>query len=160
MAQPRVLLPTVPPVGAGRPALPLLWASQQPVGAGGGRYCERRLPRQSARRCSRIEPPCAPPEPPDAGILATTSMVVMVGDVCAVSGGQTAPLTTDIDLQRDHATALSEACERGSAEAMRAGKVCREGVLKVAGPSSKLRRAMGRRLTGADDGQSHPKAPR
>ena len=112
------------------------------------------------RRCSRIEPRCSPPEPPNAASLATTSVVVMVGDVCAVSGGQTASFAIDIDLWRSSQKRYQRACERGSAEAMREGKVCREGVLKVAEPSSELRRAMGRRLTGADDGKSHPQAPR
>ena len=84
-------------------------------------------------------------------------MVVMVGDVCAFSGDQTATEAIETRLWRDQSTALSEACERGSAKAMREGKVCREGVLKVAVPSGKLRRAMGRRLTGTGHGQSHPK---
>ena len=118
MAQPRVLLPTVPPVGARRPALSLPWGSKLPLGPSGSWYCERRLPRQSTRRCSRIEPPCAPPEPPNAAVLATTSVVVIVGDVCPLSGGQDAHLAIEIDLQRDQSRALSEACERGSAEAM------------------------------------------
>ena len=98
--------------------------------------------------------------PPNAAVLATTSVVVMIGDVCAVSGSQTASFAIDIDLWRSSHTRYQRACDRGSAEAMRAGQVCREGVLKVAEPSSKLRRAMGRRLTGADDGAVHPPAPR
>ena len=147
-------------MGVERPALPLPWASQQPLGPSGGLYCERRLPRQSAQRCSRIEPRFSPPTPPNAALLATTSVVVMVGDVCPLSGVQTASFATDIDLWRSSHTRYQRACERGSAEAMRAGQVCREGVLKVAEPSSKLRRALGRRLTGADDGRIHPKAPR
>ena len=98
MAQPPVLLPSAPPMGAGRPALPLPWASKLPLGPSGGWYCERRLPRQSTRRCSRIEPPCTPPEPPNAASLATTSVVVMVGDVYPLSGGQDAHLAIDIDL--------------------------------------------------------------
>ena len=84
----------------------------------------------------------------------------MVGDVCAVSGSQTASFAIDIDLWRSSQKRYQRACERGSAEAMRAGKACRERVLNVAEPSSELRRAMGRRLTGADRGQSHPNAPR
>ena len=52
---------------------------------------------------------------------------------------------------RDQTAALSEACERGPAEAMREGKERQPGVRKVAEPSGKLRRAVGRRLTGADN---------
>ena len=55
--------------------------------------------------------------------------------------------------------ALSEACEKGSAEAKRAGKERRAGVLKMAVPSSKLRRAIERPLTGADRGKSPQRAP-
>ena len=98
--------------------------------------------------------------PPNAGVFVTTSIVVMVGDVCQLSSGQTASFAVDIDLWRSSQKRYQRACERGSAEAMREGQVCREGVLKVAEPSSELRRAMGRRLTGADDGKIHPQAPR
>ena len=84
----------------------------------------------------------------------------MVGDVCAVSGAQAASFAVALDLWRSSQKRYQRACERGSAEAMRAGQVCRESVLKVAEPSSELRRAMGRRLTGADDGKIHPQAPR
>ena len=77
-------------------------------------------------------------------------MVVMVGNVCAISGDQPASLATDIDLWRCSQKHYQRACERGSAEAMREGQVCWEGVLKVAVPSSELRRAMERRLTDAD----------
>ena len=122
MAQPPVLLPSAPPMRAGRPALPLPWASKLPLGPRGGRYCERRLPRQSVRRCSRIEQRFSPPMPPNAASLATTSVVVMVGDVCAVSGSQTASFAIDIDLWRSSQKRYQHACERGSAEAMRAGK--------------------------------------
>ena len=98
--------------------------------------------------------------PPNAGFLVTTSVVVMAGDVCPVSGGQAASFAIDIDLWRSSQKRYQRACEKGSAEAMRAGQVCQEGVLKVAEPSSKLRRALGRRVTGADDGAVHPPAPR
>ena len=155
-----VLPSTRSSMGVERPALPLPWASQQPLGPSGGLYCERRLPRQSAQRCSRIEPQFSPPTPPNAAVLATTSVVVMVGDVCPVSGGQTAPFAVDLDLWRCIQKRYQRACEKGSAEAMQEGQVCREGVLKAAVPSSELRRAMGRRLTGAADGRIHPKAPR
>ena len=94
--------------------------------------------------------------PPNAVTLVTTSVVVMVGDVCAVSGSQTASFAIDIDLWRSSQKRCQRACERGSAEAMRESQVCRDGVLNVAVPSSELRRAMGRRLTGADDGRIHP----
>ena len=84
----------------------------------------------------------------------------MDGDVCPLPGAQAAFFAVDIDLWRSSQKRYQRACERGSAEAMREGQVCREGVLKVAEPSSELRRAMGRRLTGADDGKMHPQPPR
>ena len=154
------LLSTGSYVGVVRPALCLPRASDQLLGPSSGRNrlgcgCGR-----PTSRPSRIEPRFSPPTPPNAAILATTSVVVMVGDVCPLSGGQTASFSTDIDLWRSSQKRYQRACERGSAEAMRAGQVCRESVLKVAEPSSKLRRAMGRRLTGADDGKIHPQAPR
>ena len=39
-----------------------------------------------------------------------------------ISGEKIASLATESDLWRDQSTALSETCERGSAEAKRAGK--------------------------------------
>ena len=155
-----VLPSTRPSVGIERSDLQLPRASEQLLGPSSGRNrlgcgCGRPMSRPS-----RIEPRFSPPTPPNAPILATTSVVVMVGDVCPLSGGQTASFATDIDLWRSGQKRYQRACERGSAEAMRESQVCREGVLKVAEPSSELRRAMGRRLTGADDGKNHPKAPR
>jgi hypothetical protein len=38
-------------------------------------------------RPSSIGPSCAPPTPPTSAILALASVVVMIDDVCAVSGG-------------------------------------------------------------------------
>ena len=98
--------------------------------------------------------------PPDAASSAVASMVAMIGEVCAFSGDQTATEASETSLWRDQSTALSEVCEKGSAEAKRAGKERRAGVLKVAEPSSKLRRAMERPLTGADDRNSPQSAPR
>ena len=92
--------------------------------------------------------------------MAAASVVMMIGDVCAILGEKTASLATESDLWRGQSTALSEVCEKGSAEAKRAGKERRAGVLKVAEPSSKLRRAMERPLTGADDRNSPQSAPR
>ena len=74
----------------------------------------------------------------------------MIGDVYAVSGGQAASLAVDIDLWRCSQKRHQQACERRSADAKRAGKEWRAGVLKVAEPSGYLRRAMELRLTGAD----------
>ena len=74
----------------------------------------------------------------------------MVGYVCAISGDQLASLATDIDLWRCSQKRHQQACERRSADAKRAGKEWRAGVLKVAEPSGYLRRAMELRLTGAD----------
>jgi len=147
-------------VGVVRPALCLSRASEQLLGPSSGRNrlgggCGR-----PTRRPSSIGPSCASPTPPNTAVLATTSVEVMVGDVCAVSGAQAASFAVALDLWRSSQKRYQRACERGSAEAMREGQVCREGVLKVAVPSSELRRAMGRRLTGADDGKIHPQAPR
>jgi hypothetical protein len=151
---------TRPSVGIERSDLQLPRASEQLLGPRSGRNCLGCGCGRPTRQPSSNGSSCAPPMPPSAGFFATTSVVVMIAHVCAVSGGQAASFATGIDLQRDHATALSEVCERGSAEAMREGQVCQEGVVKVAVPSSELRRAMGRRLTGADDGNNHPQAPR
>ena len=137
-----VLPSTMPSVGMERATLHLSRASELLLGPSSGRNrlgcgCGR-----PTSRPSRIEPRFSPPTPLNAVILATTSVVVMVGDVCPLSGGQTASFSTDIDLWRSSQKRYQRACERGSAEAMRAGQVCRESVLKVAEPSSKLRRAM------------------
>ena len=80
--------------------------------------------------------------------------------VCAISGDQPSSLATDIDLWRCSQKRHQQACERRSADAKRAGKEWRAGVLKVAEPSSELRRAMERPLTGADDRNSPQSAPR
>ena len=74
----------------------------------------------------------------------------MIGDVYAVSGGQAASLAVDIDLWRCSQKRHQQACETRSADAKRAGKEWRAGVVKVAEPSGYLRRAMELRLTGAD----------
>ena len=74
----------------------------------------------------------------------------MVGNVCAISGDQPASLATDIDLWRCSQKRHQQACETRSADAKRAGKEWRAGVLKVAEPSGYLRRALELRLTGAD----------
>ena len=74
----------------------------------------------------------------------------MVGNVCAISGDQPASLATDIDLWRCSQKRHQQACETRSADAKRAGKEWRAGVVKVAEPSGYLRRAMELRLTGAD----------
>ena len=79
----------------------------------------------------------------------------MVGNVCAISGDQPASLATDIDLWRCSQKRHQQACERRSADAKRAGKEWRAGVLKVAEPSGYLRRAMGRPLTGAGEAEVH-----
>ena len=73
---------------------------------------------QSARRRSQSDPRCAPPTPPASIFLASTSVVVMIGDVCAVSSGQSASFAVDIDLWRSSQMRYQRACERGSVEAM------------------------------------------
>ena len=108
-----------------------------PAGGGGGR-----APRQP----SSIGPSCAPPAPPRAASLAATSVVVMVGDVCAISGEKTASFAVDIDLWRSSQKRYQMACETRSANAKRAGKEGLADVLVVAEPSS--------RLAGARDGNS------
>ena len=84
----------------------------------------------------------------------------MVGDVCAVLGEKTASFAVDIDLWRSSQKRYQRACERRSANAKRAGKERRAGVLKVEEPSSKLRRALERPLTGAGDEKRQQNAPR
>ena len=84
----------------------------------------------------------------------------MDGTVCNVSSHRNAFLGTEIGKWMGQSIALSEACEKGSAEAMREGKVCQAGILKVAEPSSELRRALERPITGAGHGKSLPCAPR
>ena len=74
----------------------------------------------------------------------------MYVDVCAFFGDQAAAFTVDSDLWRCSQKRHQQACERRSADAKRAGKEWRAGVLKVAEPSGYLRRAMELRLTGAD----------
>ena len=104
----------------------------------------------STRQPSSNGPPFAPPAPQAAASLASTSVMVMIGDVYAVSGGQAASLAVDIDLWRCSQKRHQQACETRSADAKRAGKEWRAGVVKVAEPSGYLRRAMELRLTGAD----------
>ena len=70
--------------------------------------------------------------------MAATSVVVVVGDVCAVSGEKTASFAVDIDLWRSSQKRYQRACERRSADAKCAGKEWQAGVLIVAGPSSRL----------------------
>ena len=142
-ALPAVLPSTGSSVGVVRPALCLSRASKQLLGPSSGRNrlgggCGR-----PTRRPSSIGPSCASPTPPNTAVLATTSVEVMVGDVCAVSGAQAASFAVALDLWRSSQKRYQRACERGSAEAMREGQVCREGVLKVVEPSSGLRRAKG-----------------
>ena len=92
--------------------------------------------------------------------MAAASVVMMIGDVCAILGEKTASLATESDLWRDQSKRCQQACKRGPADVKWAGKERRAGVLKVAEPSSKLRRAMERPLTGADDRNSPQSAPR
>ena len=66
---------------------------------------------------------------------------------------ENASFSVDIDLWRCSQKRHQQACERRSADAKRAGKEWRAGVLKVAEPSGYLRRAMGRPLTGAGEAE-------
>ena len=95
-------------------------------------------------------PPCASRETPAAAAFAAASVPATIGMICAVSAMENASLATDIDLWRCSQKRHQQACERRSADAKRAGKEWRAGVLKVAEPSGYLRRAMELRLTGAD----------
>ena len=61
-----------------------------------------------------------------------------IGDVCAILAQQAPPLADAARLWREDSAALSEACERRSADAKCAGKAWRAGVLMVAEPSSRL----------------------
>ena len=95
-----VLPSTMPSVGMERATLHLSRASEQLLGPSSGRNrlgggCGR-----PTRRPSSIGPSCSPPTLPTAASLATTSVVVMIGNVCAVSGSQTASLSVALDLWR------------------------------------------------------------
>ena len=90
----------------------------------------------STRQPSSNGPPFAPPAPQAAASLASTSVVVMIGDVYAVSGGQAASLAVDIDLWRCSQKRHQQACERRSADAKRSINEGFAGVRKMWDPSS------------------------
>ena len=75
-------------VGVVRPALHLSRASEQLLGPSSGRNCLGGGYDRPTRRPWSIGPSCSPPTLPTAASLATTSVVVMIGNVCAVSGSQ------------------------------------------------------------------------
>ena len=57
-----------------------------------------------------------------AASLATTTVVVMVGVVCVVSGQKNALVGTESGSWRDQSKRCQQACERGSADVKWAGK--------------------------------------
>ena len=93
---------------------------------------------------------CAPAEAPSAEVFAAASLSATIGMICAILAMENASFAVDIDLWRCSQKRHQQACETRSADAKRAGKEWRAGVLKVAEPSGYLRRAMELRLTGAD----------
>ena len=116
-------------VGVVRPALHLSRASEQLLGPSSGRNRLGGGYDRPTRRPSSIGPSCSPPTLPTAASLATTSVVVMIGSVCAVSGSQTALFAVDIDLWRSSQKRYQRACGTRSGEAKRAGKEARASVL-------------------------------
>ena len=91
-ALPAVILSTLPSLWMERLTLHLSRASGLLLGPSSG-GCG-----QPTRRPSSIGSSYAPPRPPTAAFLALASVVVMVGDVCAVSEAQAASFAVGIDL--------------------------------------------------------------
>ena len=135
-ALPAVLLWTRLSVGVERSVLCLPWPPQQLLRGSGGRNPPGGGSGRAPRQPSSIGPPCASPAPPRAASSAGISVVVIVGNVCVISGDQRASLATDIDLWRCIQKLYQRACERGSGEAKRSineGFIA--GVRKVWDPS-------------------------
>ena len=83
-ALPAVLPPSGPPVRAERPALRLSCASRRPRRPSGGLNPPDGGGGRAARQPSSIGPPETSPKPPNVASLALASVVVMIGEVCAV----------------------------------------------------------------------------
>ena len=85
-ALPAVHLQSGPPVRAERPALRSPGASRRPLGPSGGRYPPSGSGGRAARQPSSIDAPETSPKPPKVASLALASVVVIIGEVCAVLG--------------------------------------------------------------------------
>ena len=160
VSKPAASSPTAPSVGAGRPAPRLTCASRRPRGPGNGCICHSGGDGRAPRQPSSIGPSCAPPRPPAAASLASASVPMTIGGVCAILAHHSPSFADASGLSREQSAVLSAACDKGSGKAKRAGQEGTAGALMVPHPSSWLARARAGRSPAADEGRSRPLSPR